>query len=376
MEASPDGLLTVELKSTLPPKANHSVFVLNDEDESLVQDINYKIMTTGFTDNSNSATTTLNPARPLHILTPDIFSLICSQHKYISGSPYRQILAATVKATIDSARSLDPVKGIDFADLIWEPLPFDRLDRRGRSPGRSNNDARKQAHSFSHSLTKFKASNVSSSQSINHGNSDSDSDTAAKAPIERRSRSSSTGNRLISSKSTVSIQNKKTSKKSFAGSSEKFGYVSPDSYPDPTVLKRISVMKALTPDLLQKCLTSKGPVHSIWIARHPLQIISQAHSESIQQVFDSNLADSKKREWELDILREYDEKRMEKFKKLLVSKRNPLIDEHSKAENRHKIVAGAFKSANGTIRQKFEEESNKVHLPRDYYKDKGRKPYF
>jgi hypothetical protein len=61
---------------------------------------------------------------------------------------------------------------------------------------------------------------------------------------------------------------------------------------------------------------------SFWLTPHPLQFQSQAHTDALLTVANSALSENKKLEWQLDVLQEYDEKRMERFKRFLMSKRN------------------------------------------------------
>jgi hypothetical protein len=69
-------------------------------------------------------------------------------------------------------------------------------------------------------------------------------------------------------------------------------------------------------------------------------------------VAESSIIGAKKLEWELDIMREFDEKRMDQFERFLVSRRN----------RTNEPVAESRRNPRG----RFNKAAN------DYYKDKGR----
>ena len=75
---------------------------------------------------------------------------------------------------------------------------------------------------------------------------------------------------------------------------------------------------------------------------------SAAHADMIRVVEDSATPAAKKLEWELDILREFDEKRMEQFEKFLVSRR--------------------IRTADTEVRKPLRRNVKGV----EYYRDKGR----
>ena len=107
---------------------------------------------------------------------------------------------------------------------------------------------------------------------------------------------------------------------------------------------------------------------------HPLQFRSLSNIEMLQVVDDSiMLPISKKVEWELDLLREFDEKRMEQFEKFLVSRRmHRLSDKATMQPTGNKAVNAVFtakkQGSNSNSGNKVVIGGNSF----DYYRDKGR----
>lgn len=88
------------------------------------------------------------------------------------------------------------------------------------------------------------------------------------------------------------------------------------------ITKNLSILRSMSPELRQAIHQIKGPVLGIWILPHPLQFRSYVNMELLHIIDENiNLTTIKKIEWELDLLREFDEKRMEQFEKFLVSRR-------------------------------------------------------
>ena len=128
---------------------------------------------------------------------------------------------------------------------------------------------------------------------------------------------------------------------------------------DPLELKQIAIFKSITPELQNSINQIKGPIHGVWLYPHPLQLRSLANFEMMQLVDDSNhLPSNKKLEWELDIMREFDEKRMEQFEKFLISRR-------------HKTNEKSNHNKSTRYRQLFNSKGGNNF---EYYKDKGRQP--
>jgi hypothetical protein len=87
----------------------------------------------------------------------------------------------------------------------------------------------------------------------------------------------------------------------------------------------------------------RGPIHGIWITDHPLSSLPASYFETVSLI-DSYpttvLNDSKRAEWEMDLLREYDEKRMDRLEEYLISCRKNIEDQmkHSSSRREEKSL--------------------------------------
>lgn len=384
--------------SLLPPRGP-PLFSLNVEDDCRVNSSemrSHKLAVSRKTDHippNPTITSSLNPARPPGVLTAEIFDLICTQMKYIVGLSHKTLIQKTMKVTVDTARTALPARAVDFGELLWKNSPrvstyegsvttselaasaataeFER--RRGRSPGRGARATSLEPRKYSQSVPKSgrmtvvgagnagiaaaKMAAAAASEVGSTSNDNSDQETSGRPPMggERRSRSTSTGAR-VSSALNSSAKNLKrlslVSDEALGGDDVLAPSASINGVPiDSTAAKQIAVLQSLPPEVQVRIIQTKGPVHSLWMVTHPLQIPSAAHSDMVRVVAESSVIGAKKLEWELDILREFDEKRMEQFEKFLVSRRNR--PNEPAAENRRQ-------------RGRNNKSTN------DYYKDKGR----
>jgi hypothetical protein len=297
--------------------------------------------------------------------------------------------------------------------------------RRGRSPGRalgSTAESRKHSQSLPkgrnsiavHAAAAASGSKdgiavtASSSSAKNSGSSglattgehDSDHEGASSAvaaassssrpPVgaERRSRSSSTGARLNSSTGGAAS-------KSPALSLKKLSSMSGDDGDDDDSVdtgsgtggagggggpllngvpvsafaaKQIAVLQSLSPDMQLKLMQTKGPIYSTWMVTHPLQVRSVPNTDLLQVVADSSIIAAKKLEWELDIMREYDEKRMEQYERFLISRRSKPAGDNSSTG----AGSGPATAAGGQRRGRG-GRGGKAGV--EYYKDKGRQAF-
>lgn len=351
-------------------------------------------------------TSSLNPARPAEVLTAEIFDLICTQMKYIVSLSHKALIQKTMKATVDSARLSLPPRAVDFGELLWKNTPrvstyegsvttmelavsaasAENERRRGRSPGRGARASSLESRKHSQSLPKAgrmsvlaagsgggnggggagiasaKLTSISSEVGAT-SNDNSDVEPSGRPPMggERRSRSTSTGARLSSALNAGLAGSTKNLRRLNQVSSEGALLDEDDIAPgasingmpiDSATAKQIAVLQSLPPEVQVRIIQTKGPVHSLWMVAHPLQLRSAQHAEMARVVAESSIIGAKKLEWELDIMREFDEKRMDQFEKFLVSRRNRTNE--PVAESRRNLRGRSNKAAN------------------DYYKDKGR----
>jgi hypothetical protein len=299
--------------------------------------------------------------------------------------------------------------------------------RRGRSPGRparasSLESNRKQ----SRSLSKLRQSSpqhtnpqqLAASSALDSSNHDSDAGGPSDSDVindgiaslgnkkggassiftERRSRSTSTGKRVTSLNSlvkggAVSNLNNSASRErlrsrggvgivpggndvkgsggdlSTVPSRSQLETVSSSSGKEnETLLKQFETLKSLPPDLYHRIAQHRLPIHGVFMTPLPLQTQPLLLEEMLMVVTETTtLTDHKKLEWELDLMREYDEKKMDRLERYLISKRNPLSNQSLIGNQR---ATGSFKpSSNKNFKSSLtnNEKSN-------YYKDRARQP--
>jgi len=142
----------------------------------------------------------------------------------------------------------------------------------------------------------------------------------------------------------------------------------------------------MSPELRQAIHQIKGPVLGIWILPHPLQFRSYVNMELLHIIDDNNnLTLIKKFEWELDLLREFDEKRMEQYEKFLISRRIQRISDKASMLNVNTATAAATTSTTSAINNNNNNSNRNINKKQGgnnkgivnsyfdyYYRDKGR----
>jgi hypothetical protein len=358
-----------------------------------------------------STTPTLNPNRPPEILTTDIFELICSQMKYIVGVAHKALIQNTMQTMVNSSKSTENLEKPDEVyESLWDGNDDDedseRDGRRGRSPGRNlranSMEPRKQTHSLSKLRQSSPAAGTSSKETAGNDNPPSDSENMpdgiaamprkGTASNERRSRSTSTKrssintllrgsnnasrDRLRSRGGTAGNAGNETSRSSEPSSLALSPRIEHQRPQDEFTLKQHETLKSLPPDLYYRIAQHRVPIHSVWMTPSPLQLIPQALEDMLNVVAESSVPDNKKLEWELDLMREYDEKKMDRLERYLISKRNPAVNQSVLSMKGKRGGGGQLKSNNPLIKPgtAFNSMFTSKSAVDQYYKDRGRQP--
>lgn len=179
---------------------------------------------------------------------------------------------------------------------------------------------------------------------------------------ERRARSSSTG----TSKRTVGLAPSSSSSKSKKKDGQQpveVEVISSDREDDEStgmddfIAKQIDILRSMPADLAYKTSQQRAPVYGVWLTANPLQIQPPALDEMLQVVADSAVPDNKKIEWELDLMREFDERRMDRIERYLISTRQPQAAADMSKGGKAAAAAGKSKGKG------------------DYYRDRGRQAF-
>jgi hypothetical protein len=268
--------------------------------------------------------------------------------KYISAIQHVDLIKNTFKNIMASVRVTEDPMAMDYSEVLWADIDSniatgDTEENRGRSrsPGRSGKEPRKQTLSLPGKV------GVTANEGTVLDTEQGEANVTSSG--ERRSRSSSTGKRR---------KNSLTSRRNIKNAD--------DSVDRNLELKNNTILKSLPPDISLKLNIGKGPVKDYWLVTQPVQTHPMTEIDTINMIQETSLSDGKKIEWILDVLREYDEKRMERFESFLVSKRNNSIDFQlkPKVSNKYQSIMPRY----------VKVMTNKFNSSSSYYKDRGRQP--
>jgi hypothetical protein len=136
--------------------------------------------------------------------------------------------------------------------------------------------------------------------------------------------------------------------------------------------RQLSMFRVVPPDVVQKVHGSKGSFRGLWLQPHPLQLNPSAFAETFNAIKEkTDVAESKRFEWHMDLLREYDEKRSEKMEAFLGQHRNASESNARSASIVHAVgmVKAASAAAGGPA-----SVATKLNGRDVYYRDRARQP--
>ena len=162
--------------------------------------------------------------------------------------------------------------------------------------------------------------------------------------------------------------------------------------------RQMAMFKNVPPDVVRKLHMSCGSVRGIWLMPHPLQLYPRSFADDMAQVYESNLNANKKHEWAMDLVREFDEKRLDRWEVFLASRRD-VTESNARSPSTARAIA-LLKQSNSAAGSWGSTSSGKggggavdaaaasaaaagkqtiadaIKLNRLYYADKGRQPTF
>jgi hypothetical protein len=369
-----------------------------------------KLIPSQFTDPTlpSHVTVTLNPNRPLDILSFEIFDLLCTQMKYIGGTSHKSLLQSTAKVMLENSLDGEEITYIDFDNLLWgedsngAEVQYDGKPR-GRSsspvmfrhPLTSSGDRRPSRSSSSRPLRQSFA-NASNNATNLISNADSDNDA------DRRSRSTSRqarprvrgqlpaaggrGPRISQRTAKEEFGRAQSSQKESDGSfDELFNQVdrenltgalneSPSADIDVFKLKfnpSFSELLKMPPEVAREASEKRGHYKGIWLIPHPLLLQPRSCMEMRNTIHENNvLTNAKKKEWELDMMRENDSKRFDRFESFLISSRS--TTNRTVAPTAMSRRASFQAPANTSVKPMSVKSD--LMVKKEYYRDKARQP--
>lgn len=293
-------------------------------------------------------TETLNPLRSPGVLPSSIFELLQSQMKLIAGLAHKHLIEDTASATAKSFSSMTPhLTG--YGELLWGEAEAGEILTRGRT------------RAFTHNPTLARAA---SSDSANVDDSGSDGEAPPEASL--RSRSVSIGPTRRTKKGQIKrpqiIPSSADSGKMSVLTKSTEVVIANDGTVDVEKTRNIRVLKGLPPNLSKNTKAKDGAVQGLWMMPCPLQIYPTSFWGPYVSINDyTHISESKQIGWKMDMIREYDEKRIERLECYSLSKRDVATDAAST-----KLIVSRRASA---------VPSSSATSGKYYYKDKGRQAY-
>jgi hypothetical protein len=174
---------------------------------------------------------------------------------------------------------------------------------------------------------------------------------------------------------------------------------------EPVKGRQMAMFKNVPPDVVRKLHMSCGSVRGIWLMPHPLQLYPRSFADNMAQVYESNLNANKKHEWAMDLVREFDEKRLDRWEVFLAGRRD-VTESNARSPSAARAIAllkqnnsaagswGSTSGAGGTASSGKgggavdagtaasaaaagkQTIADAIKLNRLYYADKGRQPTF
>jgi len=385
----------------------------------------YKLTVSAFEQKSNSNITySLNPSRPPEILPMQNYELIVSQAKFISSPTNKALIQKQAAQMLQTSTVANDFKPFDFQRALFCDLDaglslggFEEHNRgRSRSPtdkGRKGKLAEKGgALITSKSQTRGlgvpeKATNkerkdkkdvADATDSNDPGSSverdkrDASHDANSGTDDEKKGggrdadtrRSRSMGAPNIQNSATLNFKGKSDARKgSASGTGEKpsagamrrvVNNPGENAYramtiSSPSVARQITMFKTVPPEVIRRVHMSKGSVKGVWLQPHPLQLHPVAYADSLNIAKDAvSTSEQKKFEWQMDLLREYDERKNSKIESFLVGNRNIMESNARSANVIHAVNALKFNTT--------QTSATKLNGKDVYYRDKARQPLY
>jgi hypothetical protein len=357
-------------------------------------------------DTVHTFTPSLNPHRLPEIMSPEIFELLVSQAHLISGELHKDLLYSTAQNAVlnqnqnqnqnhpgirlsasFSGLSILNENGdqntLNYAEVLWKDSEArSRVLQKGT--GERTQDLRSASPA---EPTQFRESGTGTGTGGSSGIGRPRSASTSRRPI-RRSASKVRGSSAFLS-STVGNQVQGVGRGSEIDSERDGpgeGVVSlRRGQPSVAVMENAErkeravagtslTLAALSADMLRMVEGGGGMLEGMWFTTHPLQLQPMSLTESLLAVTESKqgqgMSLEKRETWEMDLLRECDEQRMDRYESFLSSKRSPSLEDQLKART---VALGRTATVSVQANQKplSARRPKAVPVP-EYYKDRGR----
>jgi hypothetical protein len=364
-------------------------------------------------DNVHTFTPSLNPHRLPEIMSLEIFELLASQASLISGAQHKDLLCSTAQNAVlnqnqnqnhpgiilsasFSGLSISNENGnqstLNYAEILWRDSEVrsrvlqkgtgDRtLDLRSASPAQWDS-------------TQFRESGTGTNTGGGTGRPRTAS--TSRRPIRRSNSKVRGSSAFLSSTGGTQgqgqgmgrgseIDTERDTPGTGTGTGEEVvscrrdhtsvgARDSQDRKEQAVAVIGLNTLAALSTDMLRMVEGGGGMLGGMWFTSHPLQLQPISLTESLLAVTESKqgqgMSLEKRETWEMDLLREYDEQRMDRYESFLCSKRSPSAEDQLKART---VALGRTAAVSVRVNQKplSARRPKAVPVP-EYYKDRGR----
>ena len=153
---------------------------------------------------------------------------------------------------------------------------------------------------------------------------------------------------------------------------------------EPLKGRQMAMFKNVPPEVVRKVQMSRGSFKGVWLLPHPLQSYPRSFADSFNHVYDTGLSANRKHEWHMDLIREYDDKRLARWESFLLSRRSANDSTQRSADTQraitlHKSSLGGVGGsdavgAGASSKPSNADTSSQPSKKGLYYSDKARQP--
>ena len=329
--------------------------------------------------NKDNLLSGLNPIRKIDILPLDTFDLIKSQQRLISGEGHTATIAtvcrqqAELRSTSQS-RHNNSSERFDFSDALFGKKQANKGHRQGSSRELIGSESDEPVRGRS----RIRSQNSKNNICLNGGNDDGsqERDTSSlrsrsmsggptrrtNANTNSQSGGGSTSLRKLPASATSSTNGGVKPPLSSTAPSGSLSARIGDDDDEEEEINPFATLSSIPPDVRSYCDSKLGPIDGVWLGTHPLAILPQSYHKTLRTIrnFSSkDLPPSKRNEWELDLQREYDDTRMEKYEEFLTKQRKNPEKQINKFFAKYEALNGNKKESKDSTKKKLDSRKDK-----------------
>ena len=324
---------------------------------------------------ANTGSKMMFTSLPIVSLTPELYSVMVSQQKFFEASQHDQLLENSIKSTLASigkkkgvasaGRKFTEGAHFDYYEVMYELGTEAEINQGSIVRGRARHGGRAGGQSMS-SVNRRKAHSISAD-----AKDDTEGDPSRSTTKRSRSSGATSSNRKGQSVERNAVPPSEEAKTETADdASDEADDEGSDEIREQEIKyleTKFSVFRSMPTDVQAIAARYRGPICGVWVAAQPVQICPVKFLQSLTHIQENNsFSDAKRMEWYLDLIREYDEKRIECFEEFLINNRAN-VD----IQLNHNIIKAGVDGSTGKGKK---DDTRTMLKEKEYYKDKGRLP--